>query len=267
MLVTGGASGIGLELATELYGRGHRLLVADIDQRALAGRADERWRDRDRIALSHLDVRSPEQWQTAVDLAIARWGRLDTVVNVAGYLAPGWSHELSSDVVERTIDVNVKGVMHGTNAAARAMIPQKSGHIVNIASLAALVAVPGLAAYSASKHAVRAFSLAVAEELRPHGISVTVVCPGPVQTPMLDAQLHHDEAAMTFSAPRPLTPGEVTRAIVDRALAKRPLELTVTVPFSGQVTFARLINAVPNLAPLVSPIVARMGKSKQRKMR
>lgn len=267
MLVTGAASGIGLELASELYQRGARVMVADVDQSALAARADERWRDRDRIALSHLDVRDPERWQQAIDLTLARWGKLDVLLNVAGCLSPGWAHELSPAQVERMIDVNFKGVVFGSAAAARAMIPERSGQIVNVASIAALVAVPGLAVYSATKHAVRAFSLALAEELRPHGVAATVVCPGPVQTPMLDAQLHHDEAAMTFSAPRPLTVAEVTRAIVDRALEQRPLELTVTVPLSGQAPMARLINAIPELAPVLGPIVTRLGKRQQRRMR
>ena len=267
MLVTGGASGIGLELASQLYALGHRVLVADVNQAALGDHADKRFRDRERVALAHLDVRKPDQWESAIELALARWNRLDVALNVAGYLAPGWAHELSNEVVERMIDVNVKGVMFGTTAAARAMIEQGSGHIVNVASLAALVPVPGLAVYSASKHAVRAFSLAVAEELREHGIAVTVVCPGPVRTPMLDAQLHHDEAAMTFSAPRPLEVAEVARAIVERAIPKRPLELDVTVPFSGQAPLARFMNVWPELAQYVAPVVTRLGKRNQRRLR
>ena len=82
------------------------------------------------------------------------------------------------------------------------MIPLGSGHIVNIASLASLVPSPGLALYSASKYAVRAFSLAAAEELREHGVAVTTVCPDAVRTAMLDKQLDYPEAALTFTAPR-----------------------------------------------------------------
>lgn len=267
MLVTGGASGIGLDLASQLYARGHRVLVADVNQEALAQRADERWRDRDRIALAHLDVRSAEQWQSAVELATARWGRLDVALNVAGVLVTGWSHDVSDEAIERMIDVNVKGVVFGTNAAARTMVAQRHGHIVNVASIAALVPVPGLAVYSATKHAVRAFSLAAAEELREHGVAISVVCPGPVQTPMLDAQLHQDEAAMTFSAPRPLRPEEVTRAIVDRVLPTRPRELDITVPLSGQSQLARLVGALPRLGPLLSPAVSQLGRRNQRRLR
>ena len=73
--------------------------------------------------------------------------------------------------VHRHFDVNVKGVIFGTRAAAARMIPQGHGHVVNIASMAALAPIPGLALYSASKYAVRAFSLAAAEELRAHGVA------------------------------------------------------------------------------------------------
>src|SRR5213079_2909142 len=99
-----------------------------------------------------------------------------------------------------------KGVMLGTNAAIRAMIPRGSGHVVNIASIAGLVPVPGLAIYSASKHAARAYSIAVAQEVRPHGVYVTAVCPTVVATPMMDMQVDREEAAYTFSGGRPLRP-------------------------------------------------------------
>src|SRR5205823_4569252 len=101
----------------------------------------------------------------------------------------------------------------------------RHGHIINIASMAALAPIPGISLYSASKYAVRGFSLAAAQELRAHGVYVTVVCPDAVQTPMLDAQLAHDEAAATFSGPRLLTVEEVGRAIIGQGLARRPLEI------------------------------------------
>ena len=147
------------------------------------------------------------------------------------------------------------------------MIDRGGGHIINVASIAGLVPVPGLAAYSASKHAVRAYSLACAQELKPHGVYVTVVCPGPVDTPMLDAQVDHDEAALTFSAPRALSASEVVEAIVERALPLRPMELLVTVPRSGQAPMARLIGAVPELGTWVRPIITRIGRHNQARAR
>ena len=147
------------------------------------------------------------------------------------------------------------------------MIEQGGGHIINVASIAGLVPVPGLAAYSASKHAVRAWSLAAAQELKAHGVYLTAVCPGPVDTPMLDAQVDHDEAALTFSAPRMLTAQEVVDAIMDRALVLRPMEVLVTVPRSGQAPMARLVGALPELGTWVRPIITRIGRHNQARAR
>lgn len=266
MMVTGAASGIGRQLARDLSRRGHSIIATDVDPERLKDASRTDFPDEDRVLCERLDVREGDSWTALIERAIERFGRLDVLLNVAGHLVPRWAHEMSLAEVGLTIDVNVKGVIFGTNAAARRMIAQGGGHIVNVASIAGLVAVPGLAVYSASKHAVRAFSLAVSQELKPHGVYVTVVCPGAVATPMLDAQLHHEEAALTFSAPRALSAEEVSEAIIDRALTNRPIELLVTVPGSGQGMMARIAGAFPELSTLARPIMTRIGKRNQRRM-
>jgi NADP-dependent 3-hydroxy acid dehydrogenase YdfG len=263
MVLTGCASGIGRHLATELFKQGHRLLVSDVNGDMLEAEARTSWNDAERVELQQFDVRDREAWDRTIAKTVARWGRVDVVLNVAGYLAAGWAHEMSSDVIERTIDVNVKGVIHGTNAAARQMIRQRSGHIVNIASLAAVAAVPGIAVYAASKHAVRGFSLAVAQELSPHGIAVTTVCPALVATPMLDTQVVRPEAALTFATSRPLSVEEVAQAVLGRGLEQRPLELFVTVPRSGQVAMTKLGNAFPALAARLAARLIERGREHQ----
>jgi 3-oxoacyl-[acyl-carrier protein] reductase len=266
MVLTGCASGIGRHLATELFQRGHRLLVTDLDLATLESDARSRYADPDRVEIQKLDVRDPDAWERAIAAVVARWGRVDVVLNVAGYLAAGWAHEASREVVERTIDVNVKGVIYGTCAAARRMIEQRSGHIVNIASLAAVAAVPGIAVYAASKHAVRGFSLAVSQELRPHGIAVTTVCPALVRTPMLDTQVVRPEAALTFATARPLSVEEVAAAVLGRGLEERPLELFVTVPRTGQVLLSKLGNAFPALAARLAERLMQRGRENQARL-
>lgn len=96
------------------------------------------------------------------------------------------------------------------------MVRQGHGHIVNVASLGPI---PGIALYSASKYAVRSFSLAAAQELRAHGVAVTTVCPDAVKTPMFDHQIAYREAALTFTAPRVLRVEEVSRVILGKVLA------------------------------------------------
>src|SRR5262249_40428921 len=157
------------------------------------------------VRLRRLDVRDVADWERAIDEAVAAFGRIDVAMNIAGYLMAGWAHEASPEIVDCHLDINVKGVIFGTQAAARQMLKQNkgqgSGHIINIASMSALAPIPGIAIYTASKYAVRAFSLAVAQELRPHNIYVTAINPDAVRTPLLTPQ-KDIAAAVLFSSPK-----------------------------------------------------------------
>ncbi len=268
ILCTGCASGIGRGVARRLYAAGHSIMVTDVDGAALKQVSEaEGWTDPARVIVRALDVRNPRDWQAAIAEVVQRWNRLDVLLNVAGVLVAVWAHEATDQDVDRIVDVNAKGMMHGTNAALRVMIPQKQGHIVNVASLAGIVPVPGLALYSASKHAARAYSIAVAQEVRQHGVFVTAVCPTVVATPMMDIQIEREEAAFTFSGKRALTVDEVTTAIVDRAMVKKPFELVLDVPRTGQGLAAKVGNVFPALAFRMSGAVARKGREEQSRLR
>lgn len=268
VLVTGCASGIGRACAKALLLRGFRVLATDRDEVGLrhAAREDE-WPIAD-LHLRALDVRDPAHWQAAIAEAVTAWDRLDVLLHIAGVLKPGWVAESGVETVDLHVDVNVKGAMLGLQAAAAQMLTQEPiagvrGHVVQIASMAALAPIPGLAHYSASKYAVRAFCLAAAEELRPHGVAVTVVCPDAVATPMLDLQKAHPQAAMTFSGPRVLTVAEVVAALLDRVLPDRPL--LVMLPWSRGV-LARLGDLLPGLGRHVAPWLQRKGRAAQVRM-
>lgn len=257
ILVSGCASGIGRDLAQVLVSAGHRVLATDrvlapLQELAERGPAE-------RIQVRTLDVTDPLAWEAALAAARQCFGGLDVLVNVAGVLVPGWAHEISDEAVDLHLDVNVKGVVHGMRAVVPGMIAQGHGHIINVASLAALAPVPGLALYCASKYAVRGYSLSVALELRRHGIAVTVVCPDAVQTPMLELQRDVEAAAMTFSGPRVLTTREVSEAIV-RALDERPLELLLP-PSRGWL--AKLGDLLPDSARVLEPLLRWQGRRKQ----
>ena len=263
-VLTGCASGIGRHLTGALAGQGQQVLATDIDEPGLAEQARRCAWPKTHVWLRRLDVRDPEAWQAVIDEAAERMGAVDVLVNLAGYLQPGWSHEMGRQEVDRHIDVNTKGVIFGTQAAARHMLARQKGHIINMASLAALVPVPGLALYSASKFAVRAFSLAVAQELRPHGIYVTVICPDAVQTPMLDRQRAYTEAALTFSAPHFLTVEEVADVIIRQVLPHKPRQ--VVIPrHRGWV--ARAADWLPGAAAALDPLFRRWGQRRQRPLR
>jgi 3-oxoacyl-[acyl-carrier protein] reductase len=266
-IVTGCASGIGKQLAAELYRRGHRLVLTDVNREGLERAAEEGGIvDRERALLRHLDVRDATRWDALMAEAVERFGRLDLVFNVAGFLTAVWAKDASPADVDRTIDVNVKGLMYGTNAAVKVMVGQRSGHVVNIASMAALVPVPGLAIYSASKHAARAYSIAVGQEVREYGVYVTAVCPTVVATPMMDIQIDREEAALTFSGRRPLSVEEVTRAIVERAMVEKPLELVLDAG-GGQGVMSKLGNVFPELFFRVGQRVRKRGQLQQSRIR
>jgi 3-oxoacyl-[acyl-carrier protein] reductase len=268
IVVTGCASGIGRALARRLYEAGHTLTLTDVNEDGLrrAALADA-LSDPQRAVLRPLDVRVPGAWRSVLEATVERSGRIDALLNVAGVLVPVWAQDASDGDVDRTIDINTKGLIHGTNAAIRQMIAQKHGHVVNVASLGGIVPVPGLALYSASKHAARAYSIAVAQEVRKHNVFVTAVCPALVATPMMDIQVDREEASFTFSGRRPLTVDEVTTAIVERAMVKKPLELLVDVPGSGLGFSAKVGNMFPELAMRLGRRIARTGSANQRRMR
>jgi len=262
--LTGAASGIGQHLAGAFLERGWKVYATDIQHEALKTHAAEKSWPSASTQTAALDVRHSRAWEETLDAAVDRFGRLDLLLNVAGLIRPGLVHESTPESVEQHLDVNSKGTIFGTQAAARRMVAQGHGHIVNIASLAALAPVPGIALYSASKFAVRGFSLAVARELRPHNVFVTVICPDAVQTPMLDLQVDYPEAALTFSASRFLAVHDLERVIFDKVLVRRPLE--VVLPRS-RGWLAKLSSAAPSWSATLLPWLTRRGLARQRKLR
>jgi 3-oxoacyl-[acyl-carrier protein] reductase len=261
--VTGAASGIGRHLVGELLERGARVLATDLDRPGLDGLRESSGVG-ENLWIEMQDVRNAEQWERLMAQMAERWGRVDVLMNVAGVIRPGWVQEGSSVDVDFHLDINAKGVIHGTHAAARQMLKQGSGHIVNIASLAGIAPIPGLSLYSASKFAVRGFTLAIAQELAPKGIKVTVVCPDAVQTPMLDMQVDYEQAAMTFSGNRVLTVENVAEVILGRVLDKAPLE--VMIPGS-RGWLAKLASAFPDMNAMLVESLRKKGRKKQQQLR
>ncbi|MCX9192659.1 SDR family NAD(P)-dependent oxidoreductase [Carbonactinospora thermoautotrophica] len=186
-IVTGGASGIGRALATALVRRGGTVAVADLDGEAAERVAEElRRRGPGHAEAVPLDVRDAAAVAAAYRRVRDEHGRLDLVFNNAGIAVGGLVDELTLDHWNRTIDVNLRGVVHGVQAAYPLLLDQGFGHIVNTASLAGLLPAPLMAPYTATKHAVVGLSLALRAEAAPRGVRVSVVCPGFVDTPLLD---------------------------------------------------------------------------------
>jgi NAD(P)-dependent dehydrogenase (short-subunit alcohol dehydrogenase family) len=187
--VTGGASGIGKALCGALVARGASVVVADINASGAAAVARE-LSDRgpgSATSLS-LDVGDANGFQHAVAESRDEHGRLDLLFNNAGIGIGGPVEELTLAHWERTLDVNLRGVVHGVVAAYPLMVKQGFGHIVNTASLAGLVPFPLGVPYAMTKHAVVGLSVSLRSEGRAHGVRVSAVCPGVIDTPILDSE-------------------------------------------------------------------------------
>lgn len=260
--LTGCASGVGLHLTSAFLKRSYRVVATDINIEELERLAKHHNWSCQQVLVCQLDITSPDSWQAVYQKIIDRWGRIDRLLNIAGYLKPGFIHETNIDEIDRHIDINVKGLIIGSQLLAKHMVKEGHGHIINIASLAGIAAIPGISLYSTSKFAVRGFSLALAQELNVHGVQVTVICPDAIQTPMLDLQEDYDEAALTFSGPEPLTVNDIERSIFQDVIPNAPLE--VTLPKSRGM-LAKFGNAFPAATLLLGDILTKKGKKAQQK--
>lgn len=186
-IVTGGASGIGRALCELLGRRGARVVVADINEAGAetvaAGIRDAGGRAEGRA----LDVVQAEAVIALVRDTATAHGRLDFMFNNAGIAIGGDYRDLELEHWRRVIEVNLWGVIHGIHAAYPLMVAQGSGHIVNTASVAGLLAVPIEIPYATSKHAVVGLSTSLRVEAEDLGVKVTVVCPGFIRTGIFDA--------------------------------------------------------------------------------
>ncbi len=260
-LVTGGARGLGCELAARLVRRGHLVHVTDLDADAAARTAA---RLGSSAFSSALDVRDPEACRAAAAATVERAGSLELWVNNAGVLVtgPAWTQDEATRRL--MLEVNALGTMNGTLAALEPMRAAGRGHVVNIVSLAGIVAAPGETVYSASKHAAIAFSIGTLADLRlagVTGIDISCVCPDGIWTPMLHDKLDDPAAAASFTGVL-LTPEQVADRV--ERLFDRPRPVLTIPRWRG--AFVRTFDRWPSLAVRgVGPVLA-YGRLQQRRL-
>jgi NAD(P)-dependent dehydrogenase (short-subunit alcohol dehydrogenase family) len=182
IFITGGASGIGLAVARRFRREGWTIGIGDIDEIGMKRVADELG-----AFAVLLDVRDRAQWAAALDGFVAQAGRLDVLLNNAGIARYGMFEDVTPDESDLEIDINIKGVVNGAYAALPHLKAINGSRLINVASVAGIVGSPGLAVYSATKHAVRGLSEALDAEWTRHGVDVACVMPFFVETPLLDA--------------------------------------------------------------------------------
>ncbi|EIP96617.1 short-chain alcohol dehydrogenase [Opitutaceae bacterium TAV1] len=184
--ITGTSRGFGLELVRAALQRGDSVVATSRQPAAVAAAFPEAG---DRLLAISLDLHSPAAVKAAVASALARFGRIDVLVNNAGHGLLGAVEEVSDSEAASVFGINVFGLHRLTRAVLPAMRAQKSGHIVNLSSIAGLTAGPGWGVYSATKFAVEGLSEALAQEVAPLGIRVTLIEPGPFRTEFLGGSL------------------------------------------------------------------------------
>lgn len=184
-IVTGGGGGIGRALCEQLAQAGATVIAADINEAGARETAARVQRAGGVGRAVRLDVSDAGAVQTLVDETVGEFGRLDFMFNNAGITKLGEARDQALDNWRLIVNVNLMGVIYGSDAAYRQMIQQGHGHIVNTASLAGLVPQPTNVPYTASKHAVVGLSTALRAEAVDLGVQVSVVCPAFIQAGMM----------------------------------------------------------------------------------
>jgi len=238
VLVTGAAKGIGAALTRFCIEAGHRIVATDIDRESLSRLREEL----PGIETAILDVRDLGAWERVVQASEAQGGPIDVLINNAGVCLPGACDRVSAADDRLTVEVNLIGVMNGVRTVLPRFLARQRGHVINVASMAAFSPAPGLAAYSATKHAVRAYTHSCALDHRHSPIHWTVACPSAVETPMLQDMRRRRAGVVVFTE-QPMPPERIAEAIVD---AIRLPRREVLVP-NARGKLIRFIGLFPGL--------------------
>jgi NAD(P)-dependent dehydrogenase (short-subunit alcohol dehydrogenase family) len=228
-IVTGGASGIGRALGEELGRRGARVTLADVNEGLLEETVGDLAGMGYKVKGTALDVTDFEAVKRLVSDTTSEHGRLDYMFNNAGIAIFGEAQDFSYDDWHRVIDINLYGVVHGTAAAYPVMVEQRSGHIVNTASLAGIMPAAGEISYTASKYGVVGLSNSLRCEGTHYGVKVSVVCPGFIRTPMYEnlELIKIDREKMMKMAPKGM-PCDKCAGIILRGVERNKAIITVT---------------------------------------
>ena len=195
VVITGASSGLGAATARLLSAEGANVMLGARRVDRIQSLADELNAKGGKAIAIATDVTDHDQVKNLVDAAVQKYGRIDVMINNAGLMPHSPLERLKIDDWNRTIDVNIKGVLYGIAAALPYMKQQKAGHIINVSSVAGHKVTPNGAVYCATKHAVRALSEGLRGEVKPYNIRTTIISPGAVATELPDSITEPDIAA------------------------------------------------------------------------
>lgn len=223
-VVTGASRGIGRAIVKRLAGEGMRVVAVARSREALESLARELPGS---VIPAAADIRDPEAVNGVRDLALERLGRVDILVNNAGLAHFGLIEDISPEQWDEMFDVNLKGAYLFCRAFVPHMKERRSGHIINIASVAGLVTFPRGAGYCASKWGMIALTETLMQELKPYELKVSVICPGSVKTdfggtPPRDYSLRPEDVAAMVATVAAQPQGVILNQVVMRPLVPQP---------------------------------------------
>ncbi|WP_124703237.1 SDR family oxidoreductase [Sulfuriferula multivorans] len=194
VVITGASSGLGEATARHLSEQGATVVLGARRIDRINALAKELAGNEGKAIAVQTDVTQYEQVKNLVDTAVEKYGRIDVMINNAGLMPHSPLDRLKIDDWDRMIDVNIKGVLYGIAAALPYMQKQKSGHIINVSSVAGHKVRPASAVYAATKHAVLALSEGLRQEVKPYNIRTTVISPGAIDTELPNSVTEPDIA-------------------------------------------------------------------------
>ncbi|WP_312095023.1 SDR family oxidoreductase [Niallia sp.] len=186
VIITGASSGIGEATAKELAAKGAKLVLAARREDRLEKLQQDIQNTGGPVIYKVIDVTSYEQMEELAEMALKEFGKIDVLVNNAGVMPHSFLYKKKIDDWNKMIDVNIKGVLYGIAAVLPTMREQKSGHIINLSSVAGHVVGPGSTVYAGTKHAVRAISEGLRKEEAGNNIRSTIISPGAVQSELIN---------------------------------------------------------------------------------
>lgn len=215
-VITGASSGLGQAAARLLADEGATVVLGARREDRIRALADELTRRGDKALAVPTDVSRRDQVQRLVDSAVQAYGRIDVLINNAGLMPLSPLDRLKVDEWDRMIDVNLKGVLYGIAAALPHMQRQKSGHIINVSSVAGHKVRAGSTVYAATKHAVRALAEGLRQEVKPYNIRTTVISPGVVLSELPNTASEPDVSAglQKLYGDLGISPDSFARAVV-----------------------------------------------------
>jgi NADP-dependent 3-hydroxy acid dehydrogenase YdfG len=216
IVITGASSGMGEATARELAKHGATVVLGARRLERIQALAEELNGQGGRAFAVQTDVTNQAQVKALVDAAVQHYGRIDVLLNNAGLMQLALLDKLKVEEWDAMIDVNFKGVLYGIAAALPHMQQQKGGHIINVSSVAGHKVTPTAAVYAATKHAVRALTEGLRQEVKPYNLRTTIISPGAVDTELANHITDTEVAAgiQQYNAEYSISPDTLAHAVV-----------------------------------------------------